>query len=221
VPGAWPADHRSGACARRPRRNHTGRPVGQGACVRQRDPGAETGVGCGVQDAHSRRHAEAVTAVASHRPGEAQFMAVRIGQMKETLAPYGITWRGVRSIAVRDDTGVQGVDIRHVEDDATPPCPVPLFRLDDEVQIAGSGPKTGEGCVLAATDEVETQRGVEANRTRHIMRRQCDRTDALDHRGDFIPGCRKGSPAERIHHDSDARRENLHTVARRHSAADA
>src|SRR3954453_10477786 len=39
-----------------------------------------------------------------------------------------------------------------------------------------------EGCILAAPDEVEAHHGVEANRTGHIMRRQCDGTDALDHR---------------------------------------
>src|SRR5271166_3766764 len=137
----------------------------------------------------------------SQGPGEAEFMPIRVGQMKETLTPWGITWRSVRSIAVRDDTSVQSVDIRHVEDDATPPCPVSPFGLDGEVQIARSHPKTGEGCVLASTDEIEAQRGVETDCTGHIMGRQCDRTDALDHRGDVIRGCRKSRPPRRIHDD--------------------
>src|SRR5208282_1626708 len=86
-------------------------------------------------------------------------------------------------------------------DDATPPCTASPFRLDGEVQIARSHPKTGEVCVLAPTDEVEAQRGVEAHCTGHIMRRQCDRTDAFDYRVDVIPGCRKGRPPGRIHND--------------------
>ena len=68
-----------------------------------------------------------VAAVASQGPGEAEFMAVRIDQTKETLAPYGIPRRGVRLIAIGDNTRIQGIDISHVEDDATPPYPLALF----------------------------------------------------------------------------------------------
>src|SRR5208283_2245413 len=125
--------------------------------------------------------------ISSQGSGEAELMPVRVGEMKETLAPCGVTWRRVRLIAVRDDIGMQSVDIRHVENDATPPYPVLPFRLNGEVQVARSSPKTGERCVLAPADEFEAQRAIEADGTGHIMRGQCNRTDALDHRSDFIP----------------------------------
>src|SRR4051812_10245903 len=51
------------------------------------------------------------------RPGEAQFMAVRVCQVEVTLAPGGIYRGGVGLQSRGHGTGVEGIHIRDVEDD--------------------------------------------------------------------------------------------------------
>ena len=62
--------------------------------------------------------------------------------------------------------------------------------LGDDVEEAGAGVKTGEGCVLPAVFQLKTKRGVELDGARHIVGCQGDRADALNHRGGVIPICR-------------------------------
>src|SRR5437016_11783012 len=61
------------------------------------------------------------TAHSPQRLGEAELVAVRVGQMEEALAPFGIARRRVRAIAGRDHARMQRVDVGMVEDDASPP----------------------------------------------------------------------------------------------------
>jgi hypothetical protein len=49
----------------------------------------------------------------SQWPSEAKFVAIRIGQVKEPLGPFGIARCGVWSVAGRDHGRVEGVDSRN------------------------------------------------------------------------------------------------------------
>ncbi len=52
-------------------------------------------------------------------PGKANLMAVWIGQVEVALAPFGILRRGVRVGLA--GMPVEGVDVRNVKDDPSPP----------------------------------------------------------------------------------------------------
>jgi hypothetical protein len=67
----------------------------------------------------------------SQWPSEAKFVAIRIGQVEEPLAPFGIARRRVWSITSRDHARIEGVNVGMVEDDTPPPRPPSLRRLRD------------------------------------------------------------------------------------------
>ena len=78
----------------------------------------------------------------TQRLGEAELVTVRVGQMEEALAPFGIARRRVRAIAGRDYARMQRVDVGMVEDDTSPPRPRSLGRLRDQIEVARSSPKS-------------------------------------------------------------------------------
>src|ERR1700730_14057639 len=102
-------------------------------------------------------------------PGEAELMAVRVGQVEEPLAPLRIARCGVRSVAGGDHAGVERVDVGMVEDDPPPPGPDPLCGLGDEIEVAAAGPKARERGVVAAIEQLESQHAIEADRSRHVV----------------------------------------------------
>src|SRR5262249_861099 len=63
----------------------------------------------------------ATPALSPQRLGEAELVTIRVGQMEEALAPFGIARRRVRMIAGRHHARMQRVDVGMVEDDASPP----------------------------------------------------------------------------------------------------
>jgi 4a-hydroxytetrahydrobiopterin dehydratase len=126
-----------------------------------------------------------VTGVAQ-RTSEAELVPVGVGQVEKAFAPRRVPRCGVRPDAVFDGTCVNGIDVRHVEDDAPPPTPQPLFGLGGKVEEARTGAETGEPRGLTAVDQVKAQRGVESHRARHIVGCEGYRTDALDHRDDAL-----------------------------------
>jgi hypothetical protein len=76
--------------------------------------------------------------VCRQRPREAEFMTIWIGQVEGALAPLGIArgrrWRkpgGTRAL-------IEVIHIGHIEDDASPPGPLSVCRLGDQVEIARS-----------------------------------------------------------------------------------
>src|SRR5262245_26566403 len=115
------------------------------------------------------------------RLGEAELVAVRVGQVEEALAPFGIARRGVRTVAGRHHARMQRVDVGMVEDDAPPPRPSPLRRLGDEVEIAAARAKARERCVVAAVNDLEAEHAVEADGPRHVVGGERNGTDAVDH----------------------------------------
>src|SRR5215469_14796758 len=62
----------------------------------------------------------------AQRPGEAQLVAVRIGDVEVALAPFGVARLGLGVIARGDQPVMEGVDIGVIEDHAAPPGPAPL-----------------------------------------------------------------------------------------------
>ena len=71
-------------------------------------------------------------------------MTVRISEMKEAFAPFGIAGRGRRLEACRQGFCIDFIDIGNIEDYAPSPGPPPLGRLGDEIEIARPCPKAGE-----------------------------------------------------------------------------
>src|SRR5262249_9402197 len=120
---------------------------------------------------------------ASQWPSEAKFVAIRIGQVKEPLAPFGIARRRVRSVTRGDHARIEGVDVGMVEDDTSPPRPVSLRGLCDEVEKAASSPKTCKRGVITTMNDLKSQHAIEGDGARHVVGGQRDGTDALDHRG--------------------------------------
>ncbi len=56
-----------------------------------------------------------------NRPGEAQLVPVRVGEVKEALAPGGIGRRRVGAHPGRDQPGIERIDIRMMENQPAPP----------------------------------------------------------------------------------------------------
>src|SRR5262249_31407317 len=92
---------------------------------------------------------------ARERPGEAQFVPVRVGQVEELLAPGGIRGSGVGFQA--RGTGVEGVHVRDVEDHPAPPRSSGIGGPSDQVQVVGTRMQAGEGSLLTAGADGEAQ----------------------------------------------------------------
>jgi hypothetical protein len=128
-------------------------------------------------------------------PSEAQFVAIRIGHVKEPLAPLGIARCRVRSITRCDHTRIEAVDIGMVKDDTSPPGPLSFCRLCHEIEETVSSPKACKCGVITATNDFKSQHAVKVDGARHIVRGERDGTDAFDHcgtlyssdRGDLFP----------------------------------
>ena len=78
---------------------------------------------------------------------------------------------------------MEGVNVGMVEDHASPPGPLALGRLRDEIEIAPSRSKARECCVVATVNDLKSQHAVEADGPRHIVGSERDGADALDHGG--------------------------------------
>src|SRR5262249_10626834 len=118
----------------------------------------------------------------TQRLGEAEFVTIGVGQVKEPLAPFGVARRGVRAIAGRDHARMERVDVGMVEDDASPPGPRSLGGLGDQIEVARSGPKARKRGVFAAIDHLKSQHAIEADRARHVVGGERDGADTFDHR---------------------------------------
>jgi hypothetical protein len=119
----------------------------------------------------------------SQWPSETKFVAVRIGQVKEPLTPFGIAWWRVWSITGRNHARIESVNVGMVEDDAPPPRPLSLGRLLDQIEKAGSSPKACKRSAVTAMNDLKSQHAVESDGASHIVRGQRDGTDALNHSG--------------------------------------
>src|SRR2546423_7219673 len=65
---------------------------------------------------------------------EAQFMAVRIADVKVAFAPRCIGRRTIRSEMLRERVTIEGIDVFEVENDSAPPRPCLLGRCRDPIQ---------------------------------------------------------------------------------------
>lgn len=101
--------------------------------------------------------------------------------MKEALAPFGIPWRRLRSITSCEHARIEDVDVGMVEDHTSPPRPLSLRRLRDQIEKAGSSPEACKRSALSTMNDLKSQHAVESDGTRHVVCGQCDGTDALDH----------------------------------------
>src|SRR5258708_21743339 len=63
-------------------------------------------------------------------PSETEFVAVGVNQVEEALTPFGVAGRGSRLVSRCERAVVKCVNIGDVENDAPPPEPAPLGRLD-------------------------------------------------------------------------------------------
>jgi hypothetical protein len=78
------------------------------------------------------------------RPSEAEFVAVGVNQVEESLTPFGVVGHGSWLVSRCERTVVECVNIGNVEDYPPPPGPAPLGRLGDEIEIARPCSKAGE-----------------------------------------------------------------------------
>src|SRR5262249_48849730 len=115
------------------------------------------------------------------RPGEAQFVAIGIGDVEIALAPLGIARRRFGAEARGNRALIKGVDIIIVEDHAAPPRPLPPRLLQAQIEELAAEAETRETCRLAAVQDLKAERAVERDGARHVMRRESDRADARNH----------------------------------------
>src|SRR5260221_13086381 len=69
---------------------------------------------------------------------EGKFVAIRIGQVEEPLAPFGVARCRVWSVAGRDHARRRGADVGVEEDDTAPPRPIWRRGFCTELQNAAS-----------------------------------------------------------------------------------
>ena len=84
-------------------------------------------------------------------------------------------------LAGRDHARMEGVNVEMVEDRASPPGPLALGRLRDQIEIAPSRSKAAASSPPLIISN--PNHAVEADGPRHIVGSERDGADALDHGG--------------------------------------
>ena len=64
----------------------------------------------------------------TQRPSKTELVTIRVGQVKKSLAPFGISRGCVRPIPRRDYAPIERINVQMVEDHSSPPGPMPLGR---------------------------------------------------------------------------------------------
>ena len=82
--------------------------------------------------------------VCRQRPREAELVTIRIGQVEVALAPFGIAGSGRWLKPGGTRPRKEAIHIGHIDDDASPPGPLSVCRLGDQVQIARSSAEAGK-----------------------------------------------------------------------------
>src|SRR3954462_15925799 len=117
--------------------------------------------------------------------------ATRVGS-HSPLSPRSGPWRPPAPALVSElrlatasqkARGPDGGHIAHIEDHASPPGPLPLCGLGDQVQIARSNSKAGERGCFTAEQELKPERLVETDCSTHVVGGEGDRAQSLDHGG--------------------------------------
>ncbi len=110
---------------------------------------------------------------------EADLVSVRIGDVKEALAP----WRISRRLKHQSLCLQRPVVYVHLIDSKNSSTPPPLFvsLTRYKVDEGFAGPQTAKGCTLAAAKQLESELPVEFNGTSHIADGECHCTDVPDH----------------------------------------
>lgn len=119
---------------------------------------------------------------AIQRPCEAEFVAIRVRDVKEPLTPFGVAGRSMWLVTSLGCGCMQGINVRMIENYSTPPRPLRIWGRCDEVEVTGSNSKTRKVRFITAMDNFKAQCPVKAHGTRHVVSRQGDGTDFIDHR---------------------------------------
>src|SRR6516164_6305716 len=117
----------------------------------------------------------------AQRPRETKLMAIGVADVKVALSPFRVAGHGRGLAPGRQRTLVQCIDVVDIEDDAPPPGPAPFSGLGYQIEIAGPGPKAGKGSRFAAVQHGKRQGPVEWDSPSHIVGRERDCADPLDH----------------------------------------
>ncbi len=107
--------------------------------------------------------------------GETQFVSVGVNEMEISLAPLGVTRRGLGRKPCCDRQTVDRVDVGDVDDHPPPAASAPLRVGEHQVQELVSHSETHEVRVGRSVGHIESQRSVESERSRHIRDVQRDR----------------------------------------------
>ena len=112
-----------------------------------------------------------------NRLGKAQFMSIRIPQMKVTLAPFTVSDR-FGTQAVCPQVLMYGVYVRYSQDNVPPPIRC-LKRGDNDIDESLSGTKAAEGSICPPVRKRQAQPAVEIYRTGHVPNGQRHCTDVF------------------------------------------
>src|SRR5271165_3024695 len=117
----------------------------------------------------------------AERPGEGELVAVRIGHVKVSLAPFRVARRRVRPASRCNETPIQRIDIGLVKDDASPPGPAPSGRLENKIEKIVAGAQAGERRIFAAMQDLEADQTIEPYSALHVARGKRGGADPFDH----------------------------------------
>src|SRR3954469_2065269 len=109
--------------------------------------------------------------------------------MEVALAPFGIAGSGRWLKPGGACTLIEAIHIGHMEDHASPPGPLSLYRLGDQVQIARSSAEAGERGCFTPEQDLKPERLIEADSSAHVVSGEGDGAQSLDHRGPLSLFC--------------------------------
>ena len=115
------------------------------------------------------------------RTRKAKFVAVRIGDVEVTFAPFCVSGLCVGFKSFGDGVTIKRVHVGDVEDGTTPPRPLAIDGLGREVEIAGADAEAGERVLGATVSHVEAKGSIKTYRLLHVMGSQGDSTYGFNH----------------------------------------
>ena len=107
-------------------------------------------------------------------------MAIWIRDMKIYLPPIRCPRFAFNGKSVRYRPGEHCFDIRHVENDSTPPTPMLVLGLLDEVQVRGACAQGTKGSRFAPEGQRKSEGAIKLHSGPHIVGSEGNRAHAAD-----------------------------------------
>ena len=111
--------------------------------------------------------------------GKAEFMSIRVKDVKISLSPGSIDWIGVALQSMAHQLGMEFIHVVHVKDDPSPPA----NRLvgGNKVEVAATNSKARKTGAFAAIQHIQSyQVSIEDHGASHVFNREGNSADTLN-----------------------------------------